>query len=231
MRRSIGILFGVVIGFPLLLALTSRAKPARVLAKTDRVRLMLSTGQWFHNYELLVVKPRDGNAAPGAIDTFTIDAARNLFDAMRIGARVQLNHLPMMPRMAWLSDSSSSLRTISYFVQSRFKSYSHPEAISPLAVQTAGLARVSAVHSIRRRQPFWRNAQQKGASGSSQWMHLVEVEFWAPRLRTLVRTIDVVDAGSIPGLQPGDIVQMHYDQNEPRTLRLDDGRRTFGSGQ
>ena len=59
-------------------------------------------------------------------------------------------------------------------------------------------------------------------------MHLVEVEFRAMRVRNVVRTIDVIDAGSIPGLHAGDIVQMHFDPREPKVLRLGDGMRTFG---
>ena len=54
------------------------------------------------------------------------------------------------------------------------------------------------------------------------------MEFRAMRVRNVVRTIDVIDAGSIPGLHAGDIVQMHFDPREPRVLRLDDGMRTFG---
>lgn len=107
------------------------------------------------------------------------------------------------------------------------KSYSPPVAVSPLDVPTSGLARVVAVHYVERRQPFWQK-QATDIGDRTRWLHLVEVEFWAPRTRGLVRTIDVIDAGSIPGLHAGDIVQMHYDQREPRVLRLDDGMRTFG---
>lgn len=99
--------------------------------------------------------------------------------------------------------------------------------MSALDAQTAGLARVIAVHPIERRKSA--PAEPNPNGDRSRWIHLVEVEFWAQRTRTLVRTIDVIDAGSIPGLHPGDVLQMHFDQRNPRVLRLDDGMRTFAT--
>ena len=93
----------------------------------------------------------------------------------------------------------------------------------------AGLARVVAVHAVQRRRFLWQKSTRASGDGA-RWMHLVEVEFWAQRVRNVVRTIDVIDAGSMPGLHAGDIVQMHFDPRDPHVLRLDDGMRTLVRG-
>ncbi|MEO7361761.1 MAG: hypothetical protein ABI120_15630 [Gemmatimonadaceae bacterium] len=164
-------------------------------------------------------------ASTGA-DTLSLNVGRNQFDISRVGGRVRLNRIAFAPRVAWVSDSSSSWQTLARFVEARIKWYANPAPISPLQVQTAGLARVVDVHAVQRRKFFWQKSAE-ASSDRSRWLHLVEMEYWAPRVRGVVRTIDVIDAGSMPGLHAGDIVQMHFDPRDPRVVRLDDGMRTF----
>lgn len=216
-------------GVPALLVLARQSAPARVLSKEERIQVLASTGQWYHEY-MLRVGVRRGNvdddaANDAAIDSFVVAVGRDQFDATRVGARTKLNYLAFLPKHSWMSDSTSAIRTVASIIEPHLKYYHHPAPVSPLQAQMAGLARVVSVRSVQRRSFFWQKTKSGG--DASQWMHLVEVEFWAQRVRTLVRTIDVIDAGSIPGLHAGDIVQMHFDPRDPRVLRLDDGRRTF----
>ena len=204
--------------------LASEPRPARVLAKQEHIQVRPSTGQWYHSYDVLI-GVRNANAIT---DSQWVHVGQTEYDATRTGAHVKLARPAFAKRLSWISDSTSKRQSLAHFIAARMKSYSTPIAISPLDVQTSGLARVVAVHSIERRTPFWKKQGPNNGS-RSRWLHLVEVEFWAPRTRSLVRTIDVIDAGSIPGLHAGDIVQMHYDQREPRVLRLDDGMRTFAA--
>lgn len=227
MRRPFWILFAVVlVGVPALLFIATRTSAARVLGKDERIHVMASTGQWYHEYQIRAGIPGNGAKQSFIVDSFTVAASRDQFDATRVGARVRLSRLIFLRQLAWIADSASALQTFANVVRPHFKSYYSPTAVSPLEAQSAGLARVVAVHSVQRRKPLWQKSESVSPN-RSQWMHLVEVEFWAQRVRTLVHTIDVVDAGSIPGLHPSDIVQMHFDQRDPRVLRLDDGRRTF----
>lgn len=216
-------------GVPALLVLARQSAPARVLSKEERIQVLASTGQWYHEY-MLRVGVRRRNAVSdtvndAAIDSFVVAVGRDQFDATRVGARTKLNHLAFLSQHSWMSDSTSAVRTVASIIEPHLKYYHHPAPVSPLQAQMAGLARVVSVRSVQRRSFFWQKTKSGG--NASQWMHLVEVEFWAQRVRTLVRTIDVIDAGSIPGLHAGDIVQMHFDPRDPRVLRLDDGRRTF----
>lgn len=227
MRRTFGILLAVVVGVSALVLLPSRVSPARVTSKTDRIIVLPSTGQWYHNYVVHVLVSNEHRTPAPAEDSLSVTVARDVFDAMRTGARVRIGRNAIFPRIRWISDSSSVLQTLKRYARAQLKSYQKPAAISPLAAQTSGLARVVAVHRIQRRKFFWQKSG--GAESKTRWLNLVEVEFWAPRIRTLVRSIDVIDAGSIPGLQTGDVLQMHYDQQDPRVVRLDDGRRTFES--
>lgn len=227
MRRPLWILLAiVVVGVPALLFIATRTVPARVLGKEERIHVIASTGQWYHDYEIRTGIPGRGMNQGVIVDSFAVSAGRDQFDATRVGARVRLSHVAFLRRFAWIADSLSGMRTIASIAQPHLKHYYSPVAVSPLTAQSAGLARVVAVHSVQRRKFFWQKSAPNSQS-QSQWMHLVEVEFWALRVRTMVHTIDVIDAGSIPGLHPGDIVQMHFDQRDPRVLRLDDGRRTF----
>ncbi|MEO7998456.1 MAG: hypothetical protein ABI852_13485 [Gemmatimonadaceae bacterium] len=227
MRRSLWILLVIVlVGVPALILTATRTDAARVLGKDERIHVMASTGQWYHEYLIRAGIPGSGANEGMLVDSFTATTSRNQFDATRVGARVRLSHAAFLRRFSWIADSASRMQTIANIAEPHLKYYYNPSAVSPLAAQTAGLARVVAVHSVQRRKFFWQKSEPDAGS-PSQWIHLVEVEFWAMRVRTLVHTIDVIDAGSIPGLQPGDIVQMHYDQRDPRVLRLDDGRRTF----
>lgn len=200
--------------------------PARVLGKEERIQVLASTGQWYHSYTLRVGERSSNEIGDAGIDSFTVAVGRDRFDATRVGSRTRLNYLAFLPQRAWISDSASAVRTVANIIEPHFKYYHNPAPVSPLQAQMAGLARVVSVTSVQRRKFFWQKAPS-GSMNAAQWMHLVEVEFWAQRARTLVRTIDVIDAGSIPGLHAGDIVQMHFNQRDPRVVRLDDGRRTF----
>ena len=227
MRRSLRIALAVVLlGVPALCVLSTRSVPARVFARNERIHVMPSTGQWYHEYSVVFGVADATASAARAADSVSLIVGRNQFDLSRTGTLVRLNRLAFAPRIAWVSDSASPVQTLRYMVDARIKSYASPAPVSPLQVQMAGLARVVAVHAVQRRKPFWQKSD--GPSSDRGWIHLVEVEFWAQRVRSLVRTIDVIDAGSIPGLHAGDIVQMHFDPNDPRLMRLDDGMRTFG---
>ena len=217
----------MLVGVPVVCILSVRSVPARVFARNERIHVMRSTGQWYHDYSVVFGVVDTTSSTLGVPDTLSLKVGRNQFDLSRVGARVRLDRLAFAPRIAWVSDSSSGWQTLARFFQARIKSYASPAPISPLQVQMAGLARVVAVHAVQRRKFFWQKSGE-AFSDRSRWMHLVEVEFWAPRVRGVVRTIDVIDAGSIPGLHVGDIVQMHFDPRDPRVLRLDDGMRTFG---
>lgn len=228
MRRPLRIVFAaVLVGLLVLCMLTMRTTPARVFAKNERIHVMQSTGQWYHDYSVLVgVVDSTSHGRPA--DTLSLTVGGKQYDAARVGAHLRLHQIVGLRRFAWASDSSSAWQTLVWLVEAHVKSYARPAPISPLQTQMAGLARVVAVHSVERRRFFWQK-NEKTSNDRSHWMHLVEVEFWAPRVRGVVRTIDVIDAGSIPGLHPGDILQMHFDQREPRVLRLDDGMRTFSA--
>lgn len=204
--------------------LATHPQPARVLAKHEQIEVLQSTRQLYHNYELLI----DVSNANAITDTQSVRVSQAKYDATRIGAHVKLARVAFAKqRLSWISDTTSKRQSLAPFVKARMKSYSSPVAISPVDVSTAGLARVVAVHYIERRKPFWQK-QATDNGDRSGWMLLDEVEFFAPPTRNLVRTIDVIDVGSMSGLHAGDIVQMHYGQCNPRVMRLDDGMRTFG---
>ena len=209
----------VLIGIPAALLLARRTVSARVLEKQETIRVNKTNGEWQHEFTVRVTTP-DRAPAPSRRDTVSVTVGRGQYDATRFGAHASISYLAFAPGLAWLLDSASMRTTFARMLDDRRASKRTPTATSPLDAQTAGLARVMHVHRVRL-------SSASGSSTVTPWIHLVEVEFWAQRVRSLVRTIDVIDAGSIPGLQPGDVVQMHYDPREPRTMRLDDGARTF----
>lgn len=190
-----------------------------MLEKREQIVVNARTGSWYHDYVVRVMSS-DGAATSTQRDTLSIAVGRNQYDAARFGSHVSIGMFAFAKRTAWLRDTSSARATLMAAIDARRTVTRHPEPVSPLDAQTAGLARVVRSHRVQLSSPG------KNLVG---WIQLVEVEFWAQRVRSLVRTIDVIDAGSMPNLQAGDIVQMHYDPRDPRTLRLDNGRRTFAA--
>lgn len=228
MRRSLWLIIAaVLIGAPLLGLLAASTDAARVLARNEQIVVRPSSGEWKHRYSLVLGIPRDTASRDHVrMDTVALTVGRAEFDAVRMGARVRVRRAAIVRSITWLADSAPAWQRFKRFITARTQSYTKPVAVSPLAVEMAGLARVVNVHAVPRATRFWQR-DTVSSSDRSRWLHLVEVEFWAPAVRSLVRTIDVIDAGSIPGLHAGDIVQMHYDRREPRLMRLDDGMRTF----
>lgn len=224
-RSTIAVAALVCLGLPALVWLGCRNRPARVLEKRETIVVNETTGRWHHDYVVRVTIAA-GDVSSTRRDTLSLAVGRNQYDGVRFGSRVSIGTIAFAPGIAWLRDTMSARGTLKAAIDARRTISRDPAPVSPLDAPAAGLARVIRMHRIA--------LPRNGLSPSSRstagvgWIELVEVEFWAQQARALVRTIDVIDAASIPNLQAGDIVQMHYDPREPRTLRLDDGRRTFG---
>ena len=214
---------------------------ARVESREDSVAVLPRTGMWYHKFEV-TVRPLVSPEAPQVAET-EIDAERDVpvstssimggtvsaeritvrtsqiqHDTLRTGNRVRLHGLPLIPSVKWLVDESILLGAVRA-IRARIAALQNPLSISPSPASISGLARVVSVHRI--------SSRRAGASvGPTADIDLIVVEYWAQRLRTLVRSADAVDARSIGDLGPGQILQMHYDPRSPRAMRLDDGMRT-----
>lgn len=202
----------------------------RVEARNDRVVVLKRSGLWYHEYTVTVRRAlvRDsGSSVVLPSDTVlpersTLRITEAQHDALRTGARLRIHRFPLIKAFAWTVDESVILGFLRA-LGARTVRYQNPRSISPSPATLSGLARVLSVHRLAPRQSVF--GAREGASANSA-REIVVVEFWSQRLRTVVRTADVVDAHSIDDLGPGQILQMHYDQRTPRRMRLDDGMRT-----
>ena len=84
-------------------------------------------------------------------------------------------------------------------------------------------ATVSRVSTITR---ILEGRRRRGMT-TSQPYDIVQLSF-TPRGRTeSVLAVDEIDHDSIPGLSPGDTLPIQYQSDQPRTVRILDGQRTF----
>lgn len=107
-----------------------------------------------------------------------------------------------------------------------WRGYQNPESVSEASVSTSGLARVVNMRRIDR-TPFSFSHSSTGSSSLAQPFDVVEVEFLSPLTKRLVHTADAVDAGSIKGLSPGQLLRIRYNARAPRTMLIEGGTRTF----
>jgi hypothetical protein len=218
---------------------------ARVESKTDFVRVLSKSGMWYHEYRVSAIRAGDSIAVRDGYESLDeIDAENNVaradstvppraavgrielriteaqYDALRTGAMLKIRHLPGLRSFGWPADEAGVVGFVRA-LGARISRLNIPHAVAPSLGSSSGLARVISVHRVTPGQGVRRsNAGKNGA------LDIIVVEFWSPRLRTLVRTADVVDARSIGDLGPGQILQMHYDARTPRIMRLDDGMRS-----
>ncbi|MGV3709080.1 MAG: hypothetical protein ACO1Q7_09570 [Gemmatimonas sp.] len=226
MRRTVATGLALVVGLilvPAIAIIGATAQPVRVFARASRVAVDSSTGEWSHRYTLTVGSGIRGTSEKAdGLDSTIVRVSRSVHDATRVGSHAILHRARLFRRITWLSDPASRAPSFVQLMAAYRMPARSPAPVSPLDAQTAGLARVVAVHSVK-----LKTDTRARTVDAPQWIHLVEVEFWARSTRALVRTIDVIDAASIPGLRRGTILQMHYDLRDPETVRLDDGIRTF----
>ncbi|MBC8086942.1 MAG: hypothetical protein H7Z40_06725 [Phycisphaerae bacterium] len=222
---------------------------ARLESKSDTVQVLQHSGMWYHQYTVTALRVSDVATAGAtasdsdesegdeialpvaatSVDTSTVEritirTTEAQYDSLRIGARMRVHRLPLLSAFAWMVEESVLLGALKA-LRARTVRYENPRAVAPTLGRTAGLGRVVSVHRITPK----RGALESTATGTALTptsFEVIVVEFWARRHRTLVRTADVVDARSIDDLGPGQILQMHYDQFVPRSMRLDDGMRT-----
>lgn len=227
---------------------------ARVESKTDSVRVLPRSGMWHHQYIVTARRVRGATSAgrvgnendefgesderdervvpvaatsmdTSAVERVAIRATEAQYDSLRTGARLRVHRLPFFSSFAWVVEESVLLGAMRA-LGARTARYQNPRAVAPTLGRTSGLARVVSVHRITRKRGVLELAGTSAARAPTASFEVIVVEFWARRHRTLVRTADVVDARSIDDLRPGQILQMHYDQFAPRSMRLDDGMRT-----
>lgn len=236
--------------------LTGPRAEVRVESKSDTVRVLPRTGMWFHEYRVTMLRALDSASAspnasaavaahdrgsgtepdgeddtdvaaapianPAQFERITLRVTEAQYDGLRTGERLTLQRLPLLSWFAWQREESVMLGFL-HALGARTVRYQNPRSIAPTLGSSSGLARVLSVHRIAPKRGLLELA---GAGSANQALDIVVVEFWAPRLRTVVRTADVVNARSINDLGPGQVLQMHFDPRMPRVMRLDDGMRS-----
>lgn len=100
---------------------------------------------------------------------------------------------------------------------------------SPLSgPQGQATAVVRAVHAV---DQIWASSSSSGESSSGQWIRrpfqMVDLEFTPAGRMEPVHSLDRVDLGSIPGLQPALTVPVTYPLDDPRAGRLSAGTRDY----
>ncbi|GEM_PF-2108251 len=223
---------------------------ARVQSKVDMVHVLPRSGMWYHQYTVTarrvgaVVGPSaeseseeasQGNeewtpVAATAVDTsalerITFRVTQAQHDAFRTGARLRMHRMAFVSSWVWVVEESVILGALQA-LGARIVQFQKPRSVAPMLGRESGLARVVSVNRITRARAALESGGAGPASAPTMTVEVIVVEFWARRMRTLVRTADVVDARSIGDLGPGQILQMHYDPFSPRVMRLDDGMRT-----
>ena len=108
------VLFTIVFGVPVALALTGVPTVASVEAKQERVRVVGYTGHWYHSYRLVLhykppnVASADFTTRSPVSDSVTLNvsATRDAFDRARVGSKVAVVYLPYRPSIGRLADRS-----------------------------------------------------------------------------------------------------------------------------
>jgi hypothetical protein len=157
-----------------------------------------------------------------AVDRITIRASEAQYDDLRTGARLRVRRLPLFSSFAWVVDESV-MEGLGRALAARMVRFQNPRSVAPSLGSASGLGRVVSVHRVNLKRGALRAG---GVNSRDASLDVIVVEFWAPRIRALVRAVDAVDARSIGDLGPGQILQLHYDPRQPRVMRLDDGMRT-----
>lgn len=218
---------------------------ARVESRSDRIVVLERSGMWFHRYSIVarpkntapaaapevdagaVAEPTSELSNPQAAQAITsaglhVTVTETQHDALRTGATVRIHHLPVVTSVRWLVEESVLLGAFRALV-AHVADLRLPKSVQPSLGSMSGLARVVSVHRVNVRSNA---ALFKRDQNATKQIDLIVVEFWAQRLRSVVRTADAVDARSIGDLGRGQVLQMHYEPRDPRRMRLDDGMRT-----